>query len=275
MTLDERIKKDLTELYEGKEISSAVELKDFIEVSAKGLPQHFVGDRKAKTVFVQLNPGQDVVLADKAYRCLTLDFDKTNVEKFIESYKKAKEEFGEEDKDRLDSFDVKQAAFLKHFDDCGVDIPAEFPENTSKEVLLLAKKNVIMQKLQLELIPYSSSRFNVSKKNVVKIQPFFETILDEIFRINRNYVIFGGSIFTNLFEKIESNDYEIKLEEKKEINLVKNPCTVQIVHITKNNETVHGVIARTFARQDIGRAYKVMTDYGKFCFEELKKSMEK
>ena len=59
MTLDERIERDLTELYEGKEISCAKDLQAVIEISAKGLPQHFVGDRNAKTVFVQLNPGQE------------------------------------------------------------------------------------------------------------------------------------------------------------------------------------------------------------------------
>ena len=55
MNLDERIKKDLTELFEKKEISEAKELseKTGLEVSCFGLPQHFVGDRKAKTVFVQ------------------------------------------------------------------------------------------------------------------------------------------------------------------------------------------------------------------------------
>ena len=39
MTLDQRIEKDLTELYEGKEITCAKELQSVLEVSAKGLPQ--------------------------------------------------------------------------------------------------------------------------------------------------------------------------------------------------------------------------------------------
>ena len=40
MTLDQRIEKDLTELYEGKEITCAKELQSVLEVSTKGLPQH-------------------------------------------------------------------------------------------------------------------------------------------------------------------------------------------------------------------------------------------
>ena len=74
-----------------------------IEVSAKGLPQHFVGNRDAKT------------------------------------------NFGIEDKDRKDSFDVKQAAFLKYFEDSDIDIPDQFPSEKSDEHCLQAKQNVLMQ----------------------------------------------------------------------------------------------------------------------------------
>lgn len=269
MTLDERIEKDLTELYDGKEISSASELKNFIDVSSKGLPQHFVGDRNARTVFVQLNPGQDVGLADKAFRCLTLDFDRSTKDTFIESYKKLKNNYGEDDKNRPDSFDVKQAAFLKSFEDSGIDIPDVFPEDKSKEVCLEAKKNVLMQKCQLELIPYCSSKFQINKKNLTYLQSYLETLIDEIFRVERMYVIFGGSIFADLFEKMDCKD--ITVGEKKTVSIpnVKNPCAAQIVNISKDGKTIKAIIARSFARQDIGRAYKAMTEYGKFCFKLL------
>lgn len=267
---DERIEKDLTELYEGKEISSAVELKDFIEVSTKGLPQHFVGDRNAKTVFVQLNPGQAVALADKAFRCLTLDFDKTSKETFIESYIDAKTKYGEKDKERPVSFDVKQAAFLKYFEDSGIDIPAAFPEDKSKE--LQATENILMQKCQLELVPYCSATFSVNKKNMTFLQPYLETLIDEIFRIERKYVIFGGAIFADLFDKMNCEDIKVSVRGELKIKTrVQKRCTVQIAEITKGRKTINAVLARTFPRQDIGRAYDVMAEYGKFCFEELNK----
>jgi hypothetical protein len=69
MTLDNRITKDLTELYNkgalNGSITEATGLKRVIKggVSTKGLPGNFTGYRSAPTVFVTLNPGQDVAAA--------------------------------------------------------------------------------------------------------------------------------------------------------------------------------------------------------------------
>ena len=69
MTLDKRITKDLTELYNNGalngSISEAIGLKSVIKggVSTNGLPGNFTGYRSAPTVFVTLNPGQDVAAA--------------------------------------------------------------------------------------------------------------------------------------------------------------------------------------------------------------------
>lgn len=46
----------------------------------------------------------------------------------------------------------------------------------------------------------------------------------------------------------------------------------QLVKITKDGKSVNAVIARSFDRQDIGRAYNVMAQYGKLCFELLKEN---
>ena len=180
MTLDQRIEKDLTELYEGQEITCAKELQSVLEVSAKGLPQHFVGDRNAKTVFVHLNPGKNVKMADEDFKKVTADYDRTNAASFIKSYINEKTNFGNIDAERRDSFDEKQAAFLKHFEDSGIDIPASFPEE--KTDALQAKENVLMQKCQLELLPYCSQSFYVSKQKANALIPYVETLLDEIFR---------------------------------------------------------------------------------------------
>ena len=48
--------------------------------------------------------------------------------------------------------------------------------------------------------------------------------------------------------------------------------TEQLVKITKDGKSVNAVIARSFARQDIGHAYDVMVQYGKLCFELLKEN---
>ena len=69
MTLDKRIIDDLTEFYNNGalngSISEAGKLRSVIKggVSTKGLPGNFTGYRSAPTVFVMLNPGQDVAAA--------------------------------------------------------------------------------------------------------------------------------------------------------------------------------------------------------------------
>ena len=270
MTLDERIEKDLTELYQGKEIASAKDLKSVLDISAKGLPQHFVGDRNAKTVFVQLNPGQDVKKADEDFKAVSANYDRSSAASFIKSYISAKTNFGNEDKDRKDSFDVKQAAFLKYFEDSGVDVPAQFPDEKTDELLKLAKQNVLMQKCQLELIPYCSAKFVVNSQKANALIPYVETLLDEVFRVERKYVIFGSAIFADLFKKMQSENIKVEFLKEEKIQPVKNPLAAQLVKITKDGKSVNAVIARSFARQDIGRAYKVMAEYGKMCFELLK-----
>ena len=270
MTLDQRIEKDLTELYEGKEITCAKELQSVLEVSTKGLPQHFVGDRNAKTVFVQLNPGKNVKMADEDFKKVTADYDRTNAASFIKSYINEKTNFGNIDAKRKDSFDEKQAAFLKHFEDSGIDIPASFPEE--KTDALQAKENVLMQKCQLELLPYCSHRFYVSRQKANALIPYVETLLDEIFRVKRKYVIFGSAIFADLFKKMQSENIKVEFLKEDEIQPVKNPLKAHLVKITKDGKSVNAVIVRSFPRQDIGRAYNVMAEYGKLCFELLKKT---
>ena len=272
MTLDERIEKDLTELYQGKEISSTKDLKSVLDISAKGLPQHFVGDRNAKTVFVMLNPGKDVKKADEDFEELTAGYDRTNATSFIKSYIDEKTNFGikESEKNRKDSFDEKQAAFLKPFEDSGINIPAKFPDEKTDELCLQAKQNVLMQKCQLELLPYCSAKFSVNQKKANALIPFVETLLDEIFRVERKYVIFGGAIFADLFKKMQSENIKVEFLKEETIQPVKNPLKAQLVKITKDGKSINAVIARSFARQDIGRAYKVMAEYGKMCFDLLK-----
>ena len=59
--LDDRIREDLTFLFQGKEIERAVDLNRNMEMpfSTRGEPAHFFGDRNASTVMAMLNPGCD------------------------------------------------------------------------------------------------------------------------------------------------------------------------------------------------------------------------
>ena len=90
MTLDERIQKDLLELYNGGdnqgEIQDAVILNGLIRAKSgqtsfatRALPGYYAGDRKAKTVIVMLNPGCDVDEANDNLTCGRLPAEKCSV----------------------------------------------------------------------------------------------------------------------------------------------------------------------------------------------------
>ena len=121
-------------------------------------------------------------MADEDFKKVTADYDRTNAASFIKCYINEKTNFGNIDTERKDSFDEKQAAFLKHFEDSGIDIPASFPKEKTEPLGLQAKENVLMQKCQLELLPYCSQKFYVSRQKANALIPYVETLLDEIFR---------------------------------------------------------------------------------------------
>lgn len=272
MTLNDQIKQDLAELYKGGEVSAAKSLKRLIEVSTRGLPQHFVGNRNAKTVLVMLNPGQDVDGTNRNFRTQTNDYNRTSAEAFVESYKSAKTNLGKTDKDREDHFDIKQAAFLKAWKGSGVKLPPGFPDD--KKTFLKAKRNVLVQKLQLELIPYCSSTFELGKGNLLPVFPFVETLLDEILAKKRTIVIFCAAVFERVFKaynkKVGETIFELKetkhgLKSLKPGGKLKGKC--RLVTIRFNGKTQRALIAHTFASQALSKAYKAMERYGEFCAE--------
>lgn len=317
-TLNQRIEDDLKDLYNlltkqivlkdverENPISEAVTLSKELfggdgmsadgayGLSCFGLPGYFTGKRsigelvnkneEASTVMVMLNPGRDVMENDNPLKTLhslkkygiSLDSE----EDFIRTYKESCRRFGENDIDRKDNFDIKQAAFLESWDNCGVDQLKEFPqrirdlnEKTRDEYLKIVKRNVLMQKLQLELIPYASRRFDTSTKNLKALLPYLETVLHEITQIPRDYVIFCSDIFEKLFkyaqqEKIATietllkDDMNLFLKEGKNR---KARCT--IVNINYNHKFQKALIAHTFPNQALSNAYEKMQKYGAFCY---------
>ena len=207
MTLDDRIRKDIEERLNGKEISAAKALAPVVAkatsgFSSKGLPGFFCGNRDAVTIVVNLNPGMDAAKADSLWSDKTKDFDHTNVDAFIEDLRTHSKNFGLEDADRIDEFDVKQAAFLTPWKDSGIDLPQNPNWNDREDTCKIAKKNVLYQKLQLELIPYASAKFDIvkDKKKRDLFLPYIDTLLEEIFSKPRLYVIFTSAIFEDLFK---------------------------------------------------------------------------
>lgn len=270
MTLTDRIHQDLAELFENREVSAAKSLRELIDVSTRGLPQHFVGDQESKTILVMLNPGQDEKEADRCFRCMTEDYDHSSVQKFINRYIKEKTDFGEIHKDEEDHFDIKQAAFLKVWKGSGINLPAGFPND--KKTFLAAKRNVLMQKLQLELIPYCSRDFKFKKRDLTELFPFIETVLEEIFKKKRNIVVFCAGLFERVFKAynkhVGANVFSIgdaaKSEPLKDGGKLRGRCAP--VEICFRGKKQQALIAYTFASQALSRAYRLMERYGEFCF---------
>lgn len=291
LSLDERIEKNLEEFYENKivplrkimefveqykefKLSGAKELIELFKIdeseknsgqpveviSTHGLPGFFAGKRDADTVMLMLNPGQDVSLANNpitTYDRIKKGINIDSLEDFISTFKDNSTRYGDIDKDRADNFDLKQAAFLKHWDDCGVVIPDSFEvvgengeitqydgflsdkykelyENKKlskddKKALAVihkeAKRIVLMKKLSMDLIPYASRKFEgVNSKQMILLFPYLETLFDEIFskKDGRKYVIFCSDFYERLFKnynKWEKRNWEIdRLNSKRKEN---------------------------------------------------------
>ena len=149
-----------------------------------------------------------------------------------------------------------------------------------------------MSKLQLELIPYASREFkNVKPSKMHFLFPYVETLFDEIFSYERNYVIFCSDFFEKLFKKyskdrggqgciqFEGLDNKPYMQLFKKIDKngkekeTKAYCTP--IKITYNKgkamKSIHAVIAHTFPNKALPNAYDKMQEYGKFCFDEYNK----
>ena len=288
MTLDERIHQDLEQLFKGREVSAAISLQDLIDVSTKGLPLHFTGDRESETVLVMLNPGQDAKEANRNFKSKAKNFDLSSEGNFIKSYteyliKFGKIRYGEihKDKEKTDHFDIKQAAFLKAWKGTGIDVPTGFPDDEGTH--RSAAKNFLMQKLQLELIPYCSRTFELKKqkkRDLTPLFPFVETMLDEIFKKDRNIVVFCSGLFERVFKAYnrlvnpDGKDEEVffffpvdkpvRSEPLKDGGQLHGRCLP--VEIRFRRKKQQALIAHTFASQALSKAYKLMERYGEFCF---------
>ena len=299
LTLDQRINRDLEERLKGNPISKAVELSKLHAFSTKGMPGYFTGNRDADTVFVHLNPGLDANEADERWDFETKYFSKKN---FINDYIDSRRNYGKNDRMREDSFDFKQAAFLYDWENSGIDFPSNVDWNKihsrSKAAIniswLDAKEHVLMDKLQLELVPYASSQFEINNNNDLSpLLPFVKTLLEEIFRPEkgRKYVIFGGRNFDDLFklynekekdtfvdltDKInvfEINGFPMSDKDKRAEGFVKKDDTVlssafyfNVININYKEKQQKALIAYTYPKQNLSNAFSIMQAYGRFCY---------
>lgn len=278
------LKEDLISLYNYDIIQSARKLNDNIKkkgkkfIAEKQQPMYFTGKFDAKTVFVMLNPGgasDDCYSFDKLEKYKYSDFNS-----FCEKHIYEHINYGAIDSCRMDNFDLKQAAFLHAFKDSGINLPNFFNESKSEKTLKLkAKENVLMYKLQLELIPYRSVEFsgvldNIKQavNNIDCFMPHIERILDTIISFERRYVVFGAKQFANLFSA-----YEVKMPgtikfggiKNERIDEMKNRVFWNTITIKHKSNLINAIIPYSFPRRDLPNAFEKMRKYGELCYQEM------
>jgi len=286
LSLDDRMRQDFEERLQGLPISAAVNLSPVAKMrdpgsttgfSTRGLPGFFCGNRDAETVVVNLNPGMDAGKADSLWGSATGSFDKSNIESFIEDYSKSCRDYGINDATRYDEFDIKQAAFWSPWDGSGISFQRPLDWKNPDDCLK-AKERVLTDKLQLELVAYASSKFSINKKQIGLFYPFIQTLLDEIFKKKRTYVVFAAAIFEDIF-KAYPDTFEGISEPNRFTKLIKKDGTLtghkfncKVITIHFNGRTQKALIAHSFPRQNISKAFNMMEQYGEFCYNEWKNS---
>lgn len=277
--LDKQILKDLEERLSGCAISAAVDVSKVIKdgVSTLGLPSYFFGDRAAKTVVVNLNPGEAADICNDNWSERIACFG-TSIDDFIAGYAERQRTYGEKygitPKGKADSFDVKQAAFLTPWVNSGIGLSSN-PNWGDEKYRLEAKTKVICNKLQLELVPYASAKFDIIKSEIVRLRPFVDTLLDEIFSEERTYIIFQSAKFEEIFKdynKAHPDTFTLLPLAKTDAPLkadgeLGGRC--RVVKINYNGKTCNALIAHTFPNQGLSRAYDLMQKYGEFCYTEF------
>ena len=268
--------KDLESLYNQGFIESARALNQKIDNKDKKFneleePMYFVGNPDAPTVFVMLNPGSSkdtLTLVKEDYKSID--------DLFSKHYNHLKD-YGKTSP--LDNFDLKQAAFLSKFEDSGIDIP-NFIDEKSIEHRQIANKNVLTQKLQLELIPYGSRTFtgifdtkSMSIKNIDLIAEHLVRTLDSIVEVPRKYVLFGSKQFYHIFWAANKTGLKnIDIAEPVCFNLdgISNRVFFNTAIIEHNGKLINAGIPYAFPRRDLPYAFDRMRQYGEFCYLEMK-----
>jgi hypothetical protein len=277
-TLYQHIETDIRSLVEKGFVENARSLNEALgngKIFAElGTPMYFNGNPEATTVFAMLNPGSG---GDK----FNLNFEKgEDIRSIVDKHIDAHIRYGENDKERHDHFDLKQASFLSGFPNSGIDIP-DFSNNADKDIKLKAKENVLMQKLQLELVPYTSKSFlkifdnlEMALQNIDPFLPHMNRLLDTIIEKKRTYVLFGSQQYAHIFYAMKLKGYadiEVGTPAVFTIDGLKNKVNFNTVVIQHKGERIEAGIPYSFPRKDLPNAHMQMKKYGEACYQEMKK----
>ena len=233
--------------------------------------------------------------------CLQLSSGNVDLKEDIYHYHYFNTFYGDWDGSRHDNFDLKQAFFLRDWpkdSEVGVDkkklndiieynkdkndktkVQGLTPEEKRKvqDLKLEEKRKVLMNKQQLELIPYASRQFDkFNPEKIKEVFPYVETLLEEIFSTDRKYVIFCSAIFEEVFKaynvhnKQQNRNINVKsIHYNTQLPGLSKKVSCCILDINYYGQNKKAVIANTFPRRDITYAYDAMAAYGKFCYDCL------
>ena len=252
-------------------------------------PHYPTNNLDAKTVFVHLNPGAGLgnINSEDEYYSQTWDKQRNadgyklssnaSIDEWINAYSESWKNYAHDRfvvKNEFDNFDYKQACFLLHWENSGIEfIKGNLKDREIQQTNIV---NVINQKLQLELFPYGSNTIDTNK--IVKafdlepniIIPYIENLLDTIVAHPRKYVLFGSRIFSSLFKNYHQKVQpiiELEEVEQKFTGITKNSLAFSYVKLNWKNEQINAGIVHSFPRRDLPNAYDKMADYGKLCWE--------
>ena len=278
MTLDERIQKDLEDLYNKGEIDGAKDLDDLIKTdkskyrnlqnlantpekqktlqrymmdqtsfATRALPVYGWGKRDAKTVMVMLNPGNGV---ENANRELLYELKKRNMSKMFKklSCGNACPQVGLNNNYLTDD--------IKHYND--------FNANYG------------------DWDRWRMDNFDLKQAFFLGHLKDCGVGLDEDnlrYIIERKFVIFCSRKFKEVFQAYsDDNNYPGTIDlihYEKKSNFIRPKLTVscRVIRINYDNKSIKAIIANTFPSQALPNAYGLMAAYGEFCYNCLLKHL--
>ena len=174
-------------------------------------------------------------------------------------------------------FDRKQLLFLYGFSEIanehGIDTGMDFQGGKNLDETYLRtvvreksnQRNLFNNRLQLELIPYASNKFDARKIAPHILSEYFQRLLDEVFSVPRSFILLQGNIYVDLLISTESAK---KIAEYK---MDSTNAQAVLYSIIRNGQTLIFVVASTFQGRSV-QSYMGGYQYGKFCADVIFKT---
>lgn len=228
------------------------------KLNSETLPMYFSGELKSKIVFVELNLGAGLKKPVVDKNSLITNGGERIFD--FESYKEYFQYFGNikirdllREGKKIPVFDRKQMDFFTGFGHLDVDSSNEYTWDDMRKTRV--------NKLQLEIIPYSSRRFDFNLfKNI-------EEHIDRVFNIikqhKRNYIFLTGNKkqIEKIVGKVKFKNYHLNGRKNKDISLGFVEFKKMLICLIPSYKS-----QSLYSKQ--------MIEYGQFCKDEYDKYLD-